>query len=66
MWSSSACSCRCHSVSANLTHSYFWIPNFLFSALSTFNWINWIAPNNVQLSLVTGFNNGLGRWYSLP
>ncbi|KAI4740640.1 OPT-domain-containing protein [Aureobasidium sp. EXF-12298] len=39
---------------------YFWFPNFIFGALSTFNWINWIAPNNLNLSTVTGMNNGLG------
>lgn len=39
---------------------YFWIPDYLFQALSTFNWINWIAPNNFNLAMVTGSKSGLG------
>ncbi|KAI5963485.1 uncharacterized protein KGF55_002365 [Candida pseudojiufengensis] len=39
---------------------YFWIPQYLFQALSTFNWMTWIAPNNMNLSVVTGFVGGLG------
>ncbi|CAK7274084.1 hypothetical protein SEPCBS57363_005979 [Sporothrix epigloea] len=38
---------------------YFWFPNFIFQALSTFSWMTWIAPNNVTLSALTGFNSGL-------
>ncbi|KAK9260294.1 hypothetical protein V1519DRAFT_431680 [Lipomyces tetrasporus] len=25
---------------------YFWLPNYIFQALSKFNWITWIAPGN--------------------
>ena len=39
---------------------YFFLPDFLFQALSYFNWMNWIAPNNVNLSAITGSVNGLG------
>lgn len=39
---------------------YFWIPNFLFTALHAFNWMTWIAPNNFNLGMVTGFYGGLG------
>lgn len=39
---------------------YFWFPNYLFEALSYFNWINWIAPYNFNLNVVTGFISGLG------
>ncbi|CCH42883.1 Oligopeptide transporter [Wickerhamomyces ciferrii] len=39
---------------------YFWIPNYLFQALSTFSWITWIKPYNFDLSMITGFNSGLG------
>jgi OPT family small oligopeptide transporter len=39
---------------------YFWFPNFLFGALSIFSWMTWIAPDNLNLSTITGFNNGLG------
>ncbi|KAK3496216.1 OPT oligopeptide transporter protein-domain-containing protein [Neurospora crassa] len=39
---------------------YFWLPNYLFLALSAFSWLSWISPNNMVLSNITGFNNGLG------
>ncbi|RYP84689.1 hypothetical protein DL769_001123 [Monosporascus sp. CRB-8-3] len=39
---------------------YFWFPNYIFTALSMFSWLSWIAPNNLNLSTITGFNNGLG------
>ncbi|KAL6454682.1 LOW QUALITY PROTEIN: OPT2 Oligopeptide transporter 2 [Candida maltosa Xu316] len=39
---------------------YFWVPNYLFQALSTFNWITWIKPDNKNLAVVTGFFGGLG------
>ncbi|KAK9475999.1 OPT oligopeptide transporter protein-domain-containing protein [Lipomyces japonicus] len=39
---------------------YYWIPGYLFTALSTFNWINWIAPNNFNLAVISGSNLGLG------
>jgi OPT family small oligopeptide transporter len=39
---------------------YFWFPDYIFQALSVFNWMSWIAPNNTNLNTVTGFNNGLG------
>lgn len=39
---------------------YFWFPNYLFQALSYFNWMTWIAPENFTLALVTGNLYGLG------
>ncbi|KAG5951036.1 hypothetical protein E4U53_003889 [Claviceps sorghi] len=39
---------------------YFWIPGFLFPALSTFAWMTWIAPNNFNLNIITGSQGGLG------
>ncbi|CAK7274090.1 hypothetical protein SEPCBS57363_005982 [Sporothrix epigloea] len=38
---------------------YFWFPNYIFAALSCFNWMNWIAPDNAALTAVTGFNTGM-------
>lgn len=38
---------------------YYWIPDYLFAALSNFNWMTWIAPNNVNLALLTG-QSGMG------
>ncbi|CAK7274168.1 hypothetical protein SEPCBS57363_006024 [Sporothrix epigloea] len=39
---------------------YYFFPNYIFTALSAFSWMTWIAPMNVNLSAITGFNNGLG------
>ncbi|KAK3317272.1 OPT oligopeptide transporter protein-domain-containing protein [Cercophora scortea] len=39
---------------------WFWLPNYLFQALSSFSWITWISPNNRDLTAITGFKNGLG------
>ncbi|CEP22695.1 OPT6 [Cyberlindnera jadinii] len=39
---------------------YFWLPNYVFGVLSTFNWMTWIAPNNFNLAVVTGSVSGLG------
>ena len=39
---------------------WFWIPNTLFTALRSFNWMTWIAPQNFTLAAVTGFYGGLG------
>jgi OPT family small oligopeptide transporter len=39
---------------------YFWVPNFLFTAIRSFNWMTWIAPNNFNLAMVTGFWGGMG------
>ncbi|KAK7202372.1 OPT oligopeptide transporter protein-domain-containing protein [Myxozyma melibiosi] len=39
---------------------YFFIPNYLFTALSTFNWPTWIAPDNRNLAFVMGSKIGMG------
>ncbi|KAK9450425.1 OPT oligopeptide transporter protein-domain-containing protein [Limtongia smithiae] len=39
---------------------YYWIPGYLFTALSNFNWITWIAPNNFNLTIISGQGIGLG------
>ena len=39
---------------------YFWFPNYLLQAMSYFNWITWIAPENVKLAAITGSVTGLG------
>lgn len=39
---------------------YFWFPDYIFTALSLFNWIAWIAPQNFTLATITGVNKGLG------
>ncbi|KAL2263369.1 hypothetical protein VTK26DRAFT_7090 [Humicola hyalothermophila] len=39
---------------------YYWLPGYLFTALSTFNWMTWIAPENLTLAILTGSMLGLG------
>ncbi|KAF4625469.1 hypothetical protein G7Y89_g12699 [Cudoniella acicularis] len=39
---------------------YYWFPGYLFTALSTFNWMTWISPTNVTLAILTGSSLGLG------
>lgn len=45
---------------AGISFIYYWIPDVLFTALSTFNWLTWIAPNNFTLAAITGSSGGLG------
>ncbi|KAK9378026.1 OPT oligopeptide transporter protein-domain-containing protein [Kockiozyma suomiensis] len=42
--------------------SFFWyfFPGYIFKALSYFNWITWIAPNNFNLAVICGSYLGLG------
>lgn len=39
---------------------YFWLPDYLFPALSTFAWMTWIAPRHFNLNVITGSMSGLG------
>lgn len=39
---------------------YYWLPGYLFKAMSTFNWMTWISPENVTLAILTGSSLGLG------
>ena len=39
---------------------WFWLPSYLFTALSIFNWVCWIAPNNVVVNQLFGYSTGLG------
>ncbi|KAI9511495.1 OPT-domain-containing protein [Russula earlei] len=39
---------------------FFFLPGYLFQALSMFSWICWLAPNNVPLNQVFGVASGLG------
>lgn len=47
-------------VAAAGSFAYFWLPNYLFQALSTFNWMTWIKPDNYNLAMITGSNGGMG------
>ncbi|KAK9452110.1 OPT oligopeptide transporter protein-domain-containing protein [Limtongia smithiae] len=39
---------------------YYWLPGYLFEALSYFNWMTWIKPDNFNLAVITGSDLGLG------
>ena len=39
---------------------WYWVPSYLFTGLSMFNWVCWIAPNNVIINTLFGTNTGLG------
>ncbi|KAI0245630.1 small oligopeptide transporter [Lactifluus subvellereus] len=39
---------------------YNFLPSYLFTALSTFSWVCWIAPNNVKVNQIFGGTHGLG------
>jgi hypothetical protein len=39
---------------------WYWVPGYLFTALSVFNWICWIAPNNLTVNALFGTASGLG------
>lgn len=43
-----------------LSFGWYWITNFVFQGLSTFGWLSWIAPNNINLQAITGPLTGLG------
>ncbi|KAF8315900.1 OPT oligopeptide transporter [Clavulina sp. PMI_390] len=39
---------------------YYLLPGYLFSALSLFNWVCWIAPTNSTVNTLFGYSSGLG------
>jgi len=39
---------------------YYFLPGYLFTALSVFNWACWIAPQNPTVNALFGTNTGLG------
>ena len=42
---------------------WFWFPGYIFTALSTFSWVTWIAPNNVVVNQLFGYSTGLGMGF---
>ena len=39
---------------------YYFVPGFLFTGLSVFSWVCWIAPENQTINTLFGYNTGLG------
>ncbi|KZS97226.1 OPT oligopeptide transporter [Sistotremastrum niveocremeum HHB9708] len=42
---------------------WYFLPGYLFTALSIFNWVCWIAPNNIVVNQVFGYSTGLGMGF---
>ena len=42
---------------------WYWFPGYLFTALSTFTWVCWIAPNNIVVNQLFGYSTGLGMGF---
>ncbi|KAJ7481221.1 OPT oligopeptide transporter [Mycena galericulata] len=39
---------------------WFWFPDYIFQALSSFAFVTWIAPKNQKVNTIFGMNSGLG------
>ncbi|KAH9832325.1 OPT oligopeptide transporter [Rhodofomes roseus] len=39
---------------------WYWFPDYIFQAMSYFNWVCWIVPNNVVINQLFGYSSGLG------
>jgi OPT family small oligopeptide transporter len=51
---------RYFNILAGAAFLWFFFPNFIFSALSYFNWVCWIWPNSHVVNTVFGTTSGLG------
>ncbi|KAJ3852991.1 OPT oligopeptide transporter [Lentinula lateritia] len=40
--------------------SWYFMPGYLFQALSYFSWVCWIAPDNIKVNQMFGYRSGLG------
>ncbi|PBK98438.1 OPT oligopeptide transporter [Armillaria gallica] len=39
---------------------WYFVPGYLFTALSTFTWVTWMAPNSVPINEMFGYVHGMG------
>jgi len=44
---------------SGLTSPLDFLPSYLFTALSSFSWVCWIAPNNAKINQLFGVTHGL-------
>ncbi|PVG00827.1 putative isp4-oligopeptide transporter [Serendipita vermifera] len=42
---------------------WYFVPGYLFTALSVFNWVCWIWPNSGTVNNLFGYNHGLGMGF---
>jgi hypothetical protein len=47
-------------VALHIAFVWYWFPGLIFTALSYFTWICWIAPNNAVVNQIFGMQTGLG------
>ncbi|KAK6905031.1 OPT family small oligopeptide transporter [Kwoniella mangroviensis CBS 8507] len=40
--------------------AWYWFPDYIWTSLSTFAFITWIAPNNQKVNAIFGMSSGLG------
>ena len=43
--------------------SWYFLPGYLFGALSYFNWVCWIAPENPTVNALFGYSTGIGMGF---
>ncbi|QRW05770.1 OPT oligopeptide transporter protein [Ceratobasidium sp. AG-Ba] len=43
--------------------AWYFLPGYLFTALSNFTWVCWIAPDNLVVNALFGYQNGLGMGF---
>ncbi len=43
---------------------WYFFPGYIFQALSVFNWVCWIVPNNVVVNQLFGYSSGLVRSFT--
>ncbi|PCH33323.1 OPT oligopeptide transporter [Wolfiporia cocos MD-104 SS10] len=43
--------------------AWYFLPGYLFTALSVFNWVCWIAPRNPTVNALFGYSTGLGMGF---
>ncbi|KDQ58270.1 hypothetical protein JAAARDRAFT_57989 [Jaapia argillacea MUCL 33604] len=40
--------------------SWYFFPGYIFTALSVFNWVCWIVPDNIKVNQMFGYQHGMG------
>lgn len=47
-------------IATTVAFGFFFLPGFLFTALSIFSWVCWLVPKNVPINQLFGVESGLG------
>lgn len=50
-------------IAAAASFAWYWFPGYIFTALSWFNWVCWIAPDNGVVNALFGYSSGLGMGF---